>query len=317
MLGTPSGCQGQSILSGVPQARPDSRHHNASVGVRTVSRPRVRYPRCMATTQILTHEIAEALRCPFVPEAIERLATAEGYLEHLWPRLAASVETAGFLGSALYMADMALDAVEEVYEPLRSPEEFPLDEAELEQVRAVLDVFHRVQPQLLLLVAALSEAWGRPRVGGHGRAEPREPSERERRHLQTEVRFASPDTPPLPEVVAALNVEAPPQLYRAVAVWPGYLVTAWEELQHLTTYPDFRRRGRALYYYARSGARFLAEPVEANPESLRAAGLSDAAIAQAKAALDASLPALATMVMHATAMRRGLGLTEREVVKPQ
>ena len=273
----------------------------------------------MATTQALSHEIAEALRCPFVPEAIERLAAAEGYLEHLWPRLAVSVGTAGFLGSALYMADMALDAVEEVYEPLRTPEEFAGTggETDLEQVRAVLDVFHWVQPQLLLLVAALSEAWGRPSVGGHGRVEPRELSERERRHLATEVRFASPDTPPLPEVAEALNVAEPPQLYRAVAMWPGYLEVAWEELQHLTTYPDFRRRGRALYYYARSGARFLAEPIEANPEALRAAGLSDDAIATAKAALDASLPALATMVMHATAMRRGLGLTEREVVKPQ
>jgi hypothetical protein len=128
------------------------------------------------------------------------------------------------------------------------------------------------------------------------------------------VRLASPETSPLPEVAQALGVAAPPDLYRAAAMWPRYLETAWEELQHLVAYPDFRRRGRALYFYARSGARFLAQPVRANPDALRAAGLSEDAVAAARRTLDAALPAMATMMMHAEAMRVGLGIRDREVV---
>ena len=55
---------------------------------------------------------------------------------------------------------------------------------------------------------------------------------------------ASNHLPPLPEVTEVLGMVAAPDLYRAVAVWPGYLQVAWEELQHLGAYPDFRRRGR-------------------------------------------------------------------------
>jgi len=47
---------------------------------------------------------------------------------------------------------------------------------------------------------------------------------------------------------------------------------------------------------------------------LRAAGLGDAAIEDARAALDAALPATAMMMMHAEAMRVGLGIRDREVV---
>jgi hypothetical protein len=263
-------------------------------------------------------EVARTLRSPFVPSALRALAAPEGYLERLWPALRASVETAGFRNSALYMADMALDAVEEVYEPVLSRDAVlagGVSDKELAHLLDVIDVFHYVQPQVLLLCAALAEAWERPQMGGQGRVDTREVTERERHHLETEVPFAPEDTGLLPLIAEALGTEAPPDLYRAAASWPAYLELAWEELQHLAAYPQFRRRGRGLYYYARTGARFLAEPIEANPEALRTAGLSDGALERAKAALDRELPALAMMLMHAEAMRAGLGVSGREVVQ--
>ena len=270
-----------------------------------------------ASSQAPAAQIAAALRSPFVPEVVLALARAEGVLEAVWPQLAPSVDTAGFLGSALYMADMALEAVEEVYEPELSPQSLlggALDEEDLVQLLAVLDVFHWVQPQLLLLCAALAEARDAPSVGGQGRTAPRETSERERTHLATEVELASPGAGPLREVAELLQLPAPPELYRAVAVWPGYLEAAWEELQHLVAYPLFRQRARGLYYYARSSSRFLAQPMRASDEALRAAGVGDAAIAEARAIVDAAPSALATMMMHCSAMRLGLGIRAREVV---
>jgi hypothetical protein len=254
------------------------------------------------------------LRSPFVPEVFSKLGNAGPYLDIVWPQVRSSLETAGFLGSALYMVDMALDAVEEAYEPVLDRASVGLDERELKQVEAVLDVFHFVQPQELLLCAALAEAWERPRVGGQGRPDARVTSEREAAHLATSVDFVSPGAGLLPEVAELLQIAAAPELYRAIAVWPSYLEAVWDELQHVAAYPPFRRRGRALYYYARSSSRFLAEPLEASREALAAQGLSEDDLATVQATLDAALPALATMMMHCCAMRRGLGITAREVV---
>lgn len=267
----------------------------------------------------VVEEIRLALRAPIVPSPIVRLAeVAPGYLNVVWPRVASSVNAAGFLGSALYLADMALAEVEESYEPVLTPEALRsagVAEGDVASILAVIDLFHYGQPQLLLLLAALAEAFGRDRVGGYGKAEPREVTERERAHLALDLGLAFPGSGLLPEVAAAINFDTPPDLYRAVAVWPRYLEVAWEELQHLAAYPPFRRRGRGLYFYARSGARFLAEPLEADPVALRAAGLDDATIEAARVAVDDALPAVAMMIMHAEAMRLGLGVRTREVVQ--
>ena len=262
--------------------------------------------------------VAAALRSPFVPEVVAALGACEGVLEAVWPQLEPSVETAGFLGSALYMADMALDAVEEVYQPALSRETLlggALTEDDLDCLLGVLDAFHLVQPQLLLLCAALAEAREAPSVGGQGRPAPREDGERERAHLARELELASAVAGPLPEVAEVLQLARPPELYRAIAVWPGYLDAAWDELQHLSAYPLFRQRGRALYFYARSSTRFLAQPLRADEDALRAAGVGAEAIAEARAVVDAALPALATMMMHCTALRLGLGIRTREVVE--
>ena len=265
-------------------------------------------------------EIAQALRTPFVPRVFERLAACEGYLDAVWPQIAPSVETAGFLGSALYLADMALDAVTETYEPVLSRAslvaEGSLSEADAERLLAVLDVFQWVQPQTLLICAALAEAFEAPRVGGQGRPDPREASERERTHLETPVRLVAPEASPLPAIAEALQVPEAPELYCAIGEWPGYLDAGWDELQHFPAYPPLRRRARALYYYARSSTRFLAHPVEADVAALTARGVPDAAAAEARDILGAALPVLATMVVHCSALRAGLGVTAREVVRP-
>lgn len=261
-------------------------------------------------------EIAAAFRAPIAAELLTRLEVAPAYLAHVWPVLAASIGTAGFLGSALYVADMALDAVEEVYTPVIARDGLleAMLASEIEGVEAVLDVFQYLQPQALLVGAALAEAFERPAVGGSGRAERREPRAREAAHLATEVPSVVAGGALLSEVAETLQLLEAPQLYGVLARWPGYLEASWKELQHLSAYPDFRRRGRALYYYARSGARFLAQELRADGDALREAGIADREIEAARAVVDASVPALATMVMHCTAMRLALGHREREVV---
>ena len=266
----------------------------------------------------LPGQMAGALGSPFVPSVLAELGSADEYLACVWPQFAPSVGTQGFLSSALYMADMASDGIEESYEPGLSREALlssGLDAAELEQLIQTLDVFQWLQPQLLLLLSALAESRDQAVVGGRGRPEPRESSGRARAHLATDILLAPPSEPLLQEVASTLGLEAAPELYRAVARWPRYLEPAWEELQHLAAYPPIRRRGRALYFYARSSTRFLAHPLRASEGELRGRGVPPAALDRARAAVDASLPALATMMMHLAAMRWALGVRDREVVR--
>ncbi len=250
----------------------------------------------------------------------DRLARCEGYLDAVWSRLAPSVETAGFRDSARYLADMALEAVEAelgVAAP-GAPLTFDLRPDALEAAVASLDVFQWVAPQALLLCAALAEAAEQPSVGGEGRAEPRITLPREMVHLETQIVLAAPELLPLPTIASALQLITAPDLYRALATLPGggppsYLELAWGETQHLAAFPALRRRGRALYYYARSAARFLAYPLEADAAALARAGVSVEAFAAARAVLADAVPALATELMHCAALRARLGLTAREV----
>lgn len=267
----------------------------------------------------LTREVVEALRTPLTPTLLRDLEPTPTMFGYVWQQLAPSVATAGFLGSALYMADMALDAVEGVYdEPQLSRNALlagGLAETGLEHLVAVLDVFHWLHPQLLLLAAAIAEGLQHGRVGGQGRVEERTWSERDTAHLATEVQLVDAGTPPLPEIAEVIGLDIAPDVYRAAARWPRYLEPAWEELQHLSAYPDFRRRGRALYYYARAGARFLAVPLNLTPEALDAAGIARAEVEAFRSVVDGAVPALATMMMHTCAMRVGLGIHDREVVQ--
>ena len=63
-----------------------------------------------ATSHAPAEQLARALGSPFVPAVLGEL-DAGGYLARVWPRLAPSVATQGFLHSALYMADMAADTM--------------------------------------------------------------------------------------------------------------------------------------------------------------------------------------------------------------
>jgi hypothetical protein len=255
-------------------------------------------------------ELARALRSPFVPTVFASLD--DGYLRAVWPQLEPSAETAGFLSSALYLAEMAQVAVQEHYEPSFRAEELSARRVDAAALLAVLDVFYYVQPQSLLLCAALAEAWARPRVGGQGRAEPRVTTEMERAHLGTAVNFASPGTPPLPQVADALQVQYAPELYSAVASWPAFAQLIWDDLQHFPAFPSLRRRARALYYYARSSVRFLAQPLEASRSALVVQGLSPEALEYAYTSIEAALPLTATMMIHCSAMRVALGAAEPE-----
>ncbi len=264
---------------------------------------------------IVDDPVARGLRSPYLPTPLLRIVDG-GYLHAVWTQLEPSVETDGFIESARYMADMALDAVLQQYEPVSDRAELlrvGLSTDELDAVASTLDTLQLVQPQLLLVLAALAEARNASSVGGGGRPAPRASTDRERAHLRGRLLLAPPTQAPLPAIATALGAVEAPDLYRAISPWPAYLDATWAELQHLDALPLLRDRARGLYYYARDAARFLARPMRANREALAAAGVPDAARLAAESTIDEALPLTATMLVHCSAMRVALGITAPEV----
>ena len=261
----------------------------------------------------------DGFRSKWIPSLFNQLETdAPNYLTYIWPTVMQSIDTQGFLGSALYMADMALDACELVYEPQTSRSDLVshgMTNTDIQELEAVLDLFHYVQPQVLLIGAALAEAFNREQIGGQGSVQVRELSDREKNHLNVEVKMDDADHSFFSNIIDVLQLKKAPDLYRALGKWQLAVDIFWDELQHLATYPDFRRRGRALYYYARAGSKFLAVPLNADIASLKKIGISDEEIMRAQQIVNDNVPVLAMMIMHSTAIRLALGHSTREVVQ--
>ena len=261
---------------------------------------------------------ADGFRSSWFPSLFNQLeADAPNYLSYIWPTVMKSIDTQGFLGSALYMTDMALDACELVYEPQTGRSDLVshgMTNTEIQELEATLDLFHYVQPQVLLIGAALAEAFNREQVGGQGSDQVRELSDREKNHLTIEVKMDYADPSFFSNIIDILQLNKAPDLYRALGKWQLAVDIFWDELQHLATYPDFRRRGRALYYYARAGSKFLAVPLNADISSLKKLGISDEEIMHAQQIVNDNVPVLAMMIMHSTAIRLALGHSTREVV---
>ena len=262
---------------------------------------------------------ADGFRSSWFPSLFNQLeADAPNYLSYIWPTVMRSIDTQGFLGSALYMTDMALDACELVYEPQTGRSDLishGMKNTEIQELEATLDLFHYVQPQVLLIGAALAEAFNREQVGGQGSDQVRELSDREKGHLAIEVKMDHADPSFFSNIMDVLQLNKAPDLYRALGKWQLAVSIFWDELQHLATYPDFRRRGRALYYYARAGSKFLAVPLKADIPSLKKLGISDEEIMHAQQIVNDNVPVLAMMIMHSTAIRLALGHSTREVVQ--
>ena len=261
----------------------------------------------------------DGFRSKWFPSLFNQLETdAPKYLSYIWPSVIKSIDTQGFLNSALYMADMALDACELVYDPQTDRSDLMLQgmtSIEIQELETVLDLFHYVQPQVLLIGAALADAFDREQVGGQGSDQLRGLNNREKNHLITEVKMVDANHPFFSNIINVLQLNEAPDLYRALGKWEFAVNIFWDELQHLATYPDFRRRGRALYYYARAGSKFLAVPLNANSSSLKKLGISDEEIIRAQQIINDHVPVLAMMIMHCTAIRLALGNSTREVVQ--
>lgn len=223
-------------------------------------------------------DIKITFRVPIVNLVFRVLATHPDYLELAWRALKPNVQTVYFETRADELRARAVEDVASLASPSQSAT-IP------EDARPVLQVFHYVNPKLVLAVAALRSAT-------HG-LQPKlmELPPDAKRQLATGVPNG------LPEITMVDPEEAGDELrsvfndirstlglsvinsdYRALARWPEYLTAAWHAWKPQVGSPGYRELERELRRMADNTVTALPFRMDLHPHTLRHAGLSESEI---------------------------------------
>lgn len=244
-------------------------------------------PEAEATGKIkdVYDDIKVTLRIPVVGLQFRALAVNADYLQVAWIALKPNVQTVFFEACADQLRAFAVRSL-----PAQVVADAP---SAPEAARAALDIFHYMNPKLLLTVAALrSAAYGQqPRLLELTRDEKRQivpgippgvlaPA--------TEEPVAAPGSAGdlSREIETTLQVSAVPDQYRALAPWPDYLRDGWEAIQRLMAMREYDSIVRKLRLMAEETVAALPYRMDISPHVLRQSGLSERDLDEVHHALD-------------------------------
>lgn len=244
-------------------------------------------PEAEATGKIKSvyDDIKVTLRIPVVGLPFRALAVNPDYLQVAWIALKPNVQTVFFETCADELRAFAVRSL-----PAQSVADVP---SAPEAARAALDIFHYMNPKLLLAIAALrSAAKGQqPRLAELTRDEKRQimPG------IPAGVRALVSDEPAAGpgsagdlsrQIETTLQVPAVPDQYRALAPWPDYLRDGWEAVQRLMATCDYEAIVRKLRSMTDETVVALPYRMDISPHVLRQSGLSERDLDEVHRTLD-------------------------------
>ena len=252
-------------------------------------------------------DIRATLRLRFVPWPFRVLAVQEKLFSHLWRELTPTITD---------QLEEAADAVREqaVTHLLEEAEgsdhrarlrDLGFSADRIAQVQDRLQVYHYVDPKLLILFAALEEALaGRP-VGVRsvvvwptGRGAPPFMPIPER----VEPTEASGDVARIfSEIRAKLELPTVSDEYRTLARWPEYLPYAWEEIARLLEADPYKTATDAVDRQAVQAMQELRRRMELRPEDLERLGVPESErgeLLQKVSAVRQALPGLVVQTAY-------------------
>ena len=252
-------------------------------------------------------DIQATLRLRFVPWPFRVLAVHEKLFPHLWRELAPTIT------SQLEEASDAVreQAVTHLLEAARGSDhqarlrELGFSEDRIAQVQDQLQVYHYVDPTLLILFVALEEALaGRP-VGVRsvvvwptGRGAPPFMPTPER----VEPAEASGEAARIfGEIPQKLGLPTVSDEYRTLARWPEYLPYAWEEITRLFGADPYSAATEAVDQKAVQAVQELRRRMELRPEDLERLGISESErgeVSQKVSAIRRALPGLVVQTAY-------------------
>ncbi|TWT51559.1 halocarboxylic acid dehydrogenase DehI family protein [Allorhodopirellula solitaria] len=222
------------------------------------------------------YEIKQSLRVTGVNLNFRTWAAYGEFLPLVWDVMRPNVETWAFESAADRLRSDAVRSVAELGPPaVRS--HVSLGESQSFQIRAALDLYHYVNPKLLVFSSAVLLLLQGEEVG---RATTQEADRLPRGVPPTmysmEMESEQPDDEHLMELYRdiknSLSLRSINSDYRTLALWPDYLSAAWQALKPLVQTPMHQDAANQLRETALTLARGLPYPVSLDLQAVKDAG---------------------------------------------
>ncbi len=182
------------------------------------------------------YEMRQALRVTGLDVTVRTWAGFERFLVGLWEAMGPNAETRAFESAADEVRAQAVDAAERLG-PLGAWGAVSLGESQRYQLRGALELYHYLDPKMLVFTSAVKLALQDSPVGTPQPAGSAERIERgaPARMMAMEWVSERPDDARLralfKDILATVGPPSLPGEFRGLALWPEYLEAAWERLK--------------------------------------------------------------------------------------
>ncbi|MCA1600616.1 MAG: halocarboxylic acid dehydrogenase DehI family protein [Acidobacteria bacterium] len=209
------------------------------------------------------HEIKQSLRVTGVNLNFRTWAGYEKFFPVMWDGMRPTVETRAFEEAADQVRAEAARAAETLGR-LDAASQVRLGESQVYQIRAALDLYHYVNPKLLVFTSAVRLAldgeYQARRENGAGTPELIERGVPARMYPM-EMVSAEPDDERIDrlfdDIKQTLALSSINSDYRTLALWPDYLEAGWGKLKPVTGRDEYKQSSDNLRETARRLARAL------------------------------------------------------------
>ncbi|MBA4149054.1 MAG: hypothetical protein H0X66_13135 [Verrucomicrobia bacterium] len=206
------------------------------------------------------HEIRQVLRVSGVNLNFRTWASFEKFLPAMWDDFRPNAETHNFERAADEIRQQAVESADALPK-LNALDGLELGGSRSWQIQQALDLYHYINPKLLVLTAAVRGALEGEEMGGSNEGTDvieagvpatmyamemvdEKPKEKEVRKLFADIK----------KTMALSSVNSD---YRTLALWPDYLSAAWKQLKPITRSDAFQEAAKELQQQGRTLAKQL------------------------------------------------------------
>jgi len=242
------------------------------------------------------HEIRQSFRVPGVNLNFRTLASFGKFLPAAWDSMRANVESAAFDDGAGRVRSAAPNLAGRMQFAAIPTEE--LGESRAYQIRAALELYHYVNPKLLVFTSALHLALKGERHDASTVASSEDRGTRGEldKMFAMEMEEEKPADKGLrnifKDITKTLGLSQINSDYRTLALWPDYLESAWARLKPVCTSDEFKRASAELLELSRLQARQMPHAPGLTMERVEKLGEDPEKVLKAVARFEELLPSL-------------------------
>ena len=242
------------------------------------------------------HEIKQTSRVTGVNLNFRAWAAHGNFLPLMWDAVRPNAETRAFESAADQVRADAARAAEALGPP-DARSHVSLGQSQAFQIRAALDLYHYVNPKLLVLTSAVAmalheEIVGRDESPPLQRVAPGAPATMYSMEMESE----DPDDERLQQLYGdikeTLSLSSVNSDYRTLALWPDYLSAAWERLKPVVRSSEYRRLSDQLRENSRRLAGDLPHRLVLRRQAMKDVGVNVDEVTEVTQSFEQLLPGL-------------------------